>query len=127
MRWETLECVRRRARACLQEYSYPHSICPRRGKSAQRCRGHRFVHHASQIISEGVNPGLSEGAIHFALGFCGGLPLGFIGGRLFGALVALLGGAKIAQVTLALLCPISCTSRAKRCSKYPALSLNARR
>jgi CPA1 family monovalent cation:H+ antiporter len=57
------------------------------------------------IISDGVHPGLSESAIHFAESFGGGLLLGFVGGRLFGALVPLLGGAKLAEVTLALALP----------------------
>jgi CPA1 family monovalent cation:H+ antiporter len=58
-----------------------------------------------RIISEGVHPGLSASALHFAESFGGGLLLGFVGGRLFGALVPLLGGAKLAEVTLALALP----------------------
>jgi monovalent cation:H+ antiporter, CPA1 family len=58
-----------------------------------------------KIISEGVHPGLSASALHFAESFGGGLLLGFVGGRLFGALVPLLGGAKLAEVTLALALP----------------------
>jgi CPA1 family monovalent cation:H+ antiporter len=58
-----------------------------------------------RIIGEGVHPGLSASALHFAESFGGGLLLGFIGGRLFGALVPLLGGAKLAEVTLAVALP----------------------
>jgi monovalent cation:H+ antiporter, CPA1 family len=58
-----------------------------------------------RIISEGVHPGLSASALHFAESFGGGLLLGFVGGRLFGALAPLLGGAKLAEVTLALALP----------------------
>jgi monovalent cation:H+ antiporter, CPA1 family len=58
-----------------------------------------------KIISEGVHPGLSASALHFAESFGGGLLLGFVGGRLFGALVPLLGGAKLAEATLAVALP----------------------
>src|SRR6202007_1827911 len=58
-----------------------------------------------RIISEGVHPGLSASALHFAAQIRAALLLGFVGGRLFGALAPLLGGAKLAEVTLALALP----------------------
>jgi CPA1 family monovalent cation:H+ antiporter len=58
-----------------------------------------------RIISEGIHPGLSASAFHFAESFGGGLLLGFVGGRVFGALVPLLGGARLAEVTLSLALP----------------------
>ena len=67
-----------------------------------------------KIISEGVHPGLSASALHFAESFGGGLLLGFVGAACSERSSRSLAAPSSQRSRLLSLCPTSCISRAKR-------------